>query len=196
MQSFDQGNQGQDPLKVIRLSYKETKLEKEPTWPYLPGSPAPLAGLADWRCQSSSTSRQEDSARVAAAREHTLATSCLPASPPRWPRRLWRRHALPSASPTLVHAHPLPWISPSPSDRARSSPPFTVAAATGTTSPPLHAHELRLLALKLFTKPRIAGSPTTASPTSSSTSGVQDRRRPCGCTNTSPEPLSTPDESP
>ena len=67
--------------KQLQLNRKQ-KLNKKrerrkPTWA-LPVLAQPTwLGPADWPCQSSSSSRQEDKERVAGARGHTSATSCF-----------------------------------------------------------------------------------------------------------------------
>ena len=86
----------------------EKKREREATWA-LPVLAQPTwLGPADWPCQSSSSSRQEDEERVAGARGHTPATSCFC----RRPGDVQGCHATPT-SPS--HPPSLSPSSPSPS---------------------------------------------------------------------------------
>ena len=71
-------NKAQQLQKKIENRNKSKKRERaKPTWA-LPVLAQPTwLGPADWPCQSSSSSHQEDKERVAGARGHTPATSCF-----------------------------------------------------------------------------------------------------------------------
>ena len=135
------------------------------------------AGPADWQCQSSPSSHQEDRGTrpARAATRPATPPACLASPPTPWPSR-----TSPRAAPDLSHSLSLsllPWIPLSRPARALPSPPLAVAVATDFPSPRCCVQKLRHVCVYLLIEPCASGGPRAPPSSSSSSPAAVDPHR-------------------